>query len=68
MEKSLTRFRLQGRAGAGATEEMPLKNMFWGDRYGKLKDPFGHTWSLVTRGEDVDPEEKKARIKKATAS
>jgi PhnB protein len=31
---------------AGATVAMPLDNMFWGDRYGQLKDPFGHSWSI----------------------
>ncbi len=31
---------------AGATATMPLDDMFWGDRYGQLKDPFGHTWSI----------------------
>ena len=32
--------------GAGATVVMPLEDQFWGDRYGVLKDPFGHRWSL----------------------
>jgi PhnB protein len=31
---------------AGATVSMPLDNMFWGDRYGQLRDPFGHSWSI----------------------
>lgn len=31
---------------AGATITMPLANQFWGDRYGQLKDPFGHAWSI----------------------
>lgn len=43
--------------GAGAQVVMPPQNMFWGDRYGKLKDPFGHEWSLATHVEDVPPEE-----------
>lgn len=34
---------------AGATVTMPLADQFWGDRYGKLRDPFGHEWSLSTR-------------------
>ena len=42
---------------AGATAEMPVANMFWGDRYGKVKDPFGHVWQLATHVEDVSPEE-----------
>ncbi|RYY32506.1 MAG: VOC family protein, partial [Sphingomonadales bacterium] len=31
---------------AGATATMPPADMFWGDRYGQLRDPFGHTWSI----------------------
>ncbi len=31
---------------AGATVSMPLADMFWGDRYGQVKDPFGHSWSI----------------------
>jgi PhnB protein len=31
---------------AGATVRMPLDNQFWGDRYGQVVDPFGHTWSI----------------------
>ncbi len=46
---------------AGATAKMPLADMFWGDRYGKLADPFGHEWSLSTHKEDVAPEEMKKR-------
>lgn len=42
---------------AGATPTMPPSDMFWGDRYGKLKDPFGHEWSVGTHKEDVSPEE-----------
>ncbi len=33
----------------GATVKMPLDNMFWGERYGQLTDPFGHSWSLSMR-------------------
>lgn len=42
---------------AGAAATMPLQDMFWGDRYGKLTDPFGHVWSIATHKEDVPPEE-----------
>jgi len=42
---------------AGCTAEMPPTDMFWGDRYGKLADPFGHKWSIATHKEDVTPEE-----------
>ncbi len=42
---------------AGARVEMAVADMFWGDRYGKLTDPFGHQWSIATHKEDVAPEE-----------
>lgn len=42
---------------AGATATMPVADMFWGSRYGQLKDPFGHVWSIATHKEDVSPEE-----------
>ena len=44
---------------AGARVTMPLDDMFWGDRYGKLDDPFGHHWSLATHVRDVSPDEMK---------
>jgi PhnB protein len=46
---------------AGCHVEMPLDNMFWGDRYGKVTDPFGHHWGLAQHVEDVAPEEMKRR-------
>lgn len=42
---------------AGAKITMPVEDMFWGDRYGKVEDPFGHQWSLATHIRDVPPEE-----------
>jgi PhnB protein len=45
--------------GAGAQSTMPPTDMFWGDRYGKLTDPFGHSWGLATHIKDVTPEEMK---------
>jgi PhnB protein len=42
---------------AGAKVRMPLADMFWGDRYGVLADPFGHAWSLARHKEDLTPEE-----------
>jgi PhnB protein len=42
---------------AGATVKMPLGNQFWGDRFGRLTDPFGNDWSLAMHIEDVAPEE-----------
>jgi uncharacterized glyoxalase superfamily protein PhnB len=44
---------------AGATVEMPVADMFWGDRYGKLRDPFGHKWSIGTHKADLSMEEMK---------
>ena len=46
---------------AGAKVEMPLQNQFWGDRYGKIRDPFGHQWGLAQHIEDVAPEEMERR-------
>ncbi len=42
---------------AGATVTMPLEEMFWGDRYGQVRDPFGHSWSIATHIRDVSLEE-----------
>jgi PhnB protein len=53
--------------GAGAKELQPPQDMFWGDRYGKLIDPFGHQWHLATHKEDVTPEEMSKRAKAAMA-
>ncbi len=41
----------------GAKIIMPLDDMFWGDRYGVIEDPFGHRWSVATHIRDVSPEE-----------
>jgi PhnB protein len=46
---------------AGAKITMPLANQFWGDRYGQIVDPFGHTWALLSHVEDVAPEEMQRR-------
>ena len=48
---------------AGATTTMPLSDQFWGDRYGQVKDPFGHSWALGQHIEDVAPEEMERRGK-----
>jgi PhnB protein len=42
---------------AGAKVTMPVADQFWGDRYGKLEDPFGHHWSIATHVRDVSMEE-----------
>lgn len=53
-------------AQAGARVDMPLSNMFWGDRYGKFTDPFGHQWGVATHVEDVAPEEMQRRSEEMT--
>jgi PhnB protein len=50
---------------AGAKAEMPLADQFWGDRYGKVTDPFGHSWSLATHKEDLAPAEMQKRAREA---
>lgn len=42
---------------AGAKVLLAPADMFWGDRFGKVQDPFGHTWSIATHVRDVAPEE-----------
>ena len=42
---------------AGATATMPPTDMFWGDRYAKVTDPYGHKWSMATHLEDLTPKE-----------
>jgi uncharacterized glyoxalase superfamily protein PhnB len=46
---------------AGAKEDKPVTDMFWGDRCGQLTDPFGHKWNLATHKEDLTPEEIRKR-------
>ncbi len=46
---------------AGARADMPVQDMFWGDRYGKLTDPFGQQWGIATHKEDISGEEMKRR-------
>jgi uncharacterized glyoxalase superfamily protein PhnB len=53
---------------AGAEVRMPPADMFWGDRYGQLTDPFGHVWALSTHKEDVPPDEMARRAKAAFAN
>jgi PhnB protein len=42
---------------AGGKAEMPVADMFWGDRFGRLADPFGHKWSIATRVRNMSPQE-----------
>ena len=51
----------------GATITMEVADQFWGDRFGSIQDPFGHSWSIATHVEDVPPEEMAERAKEAMA-
>ena len=59
---------VQQAVDAGAEITMPVDDMFWGDRFGSLRDPFGHSWALATHVEDVPPEEMGQRAEKAMAA
>ena len=59
---------LQRAVDAGAVVETPVMDMFWGDRYGRVKDPFGYIWALATHVEDVSPEEVGRRAEAWAAS
>jgi uncharacterized glyoxalase superfamily protein PhnB len=50
---------------AGCKVEMPIADMFWGDRYGVLSDRFGNRWSIATHKEDVPPDQMKSRMEAA---
>jgi len=52
---------------AGAQVKMPLMDQFWGDRYGIVGDPFGHSWSLATHIKDLSPEEMERAQEEAMA-
>ena len=43
--------------GAGAKVDMPVQDMFWGDRYGKVRDPFGYVWGIATRVKELTKDE-----------
>jgi PhnB protein len=58
---------IQRAADAGATVKMPPADMFWGDRYGVVVDPFGHSWSLVTHLRDLTPEQIEKGMQEAFA-
>nr|WP_202427595.1 VOC family protein [Duganella margarita] len=51
---------------AGASVRMAPADMFWGDRYGQVTDPFGHHWSIATHIKDMTPEEMMAAMKQQT--
>jgi uncharacterized glyoxalase superfamily protein PhnB len=52
---------------AGAKVTMPVADQFWGDRYGKLEDPFGHHWSVATHKRDVGTDEMQLAMRKMSA-
>jgi uncharacterized glyoxalase superfamily protein PhnB len=52
---------------AGAKIVMPIDDAFWGDRYGKVEDPFGHHWSIGTHQRDVSMEEAQQAMQKMSA-
>jgi uncharacterized glyoxalase superfamily protein PhnB len=51
--------------GAGAIEIMPMADMFWGDRWGKLRDPFGHAWTVAAHRRDPTAAELEAGVRQA---
>ena len=53
---------------AGAKVAMPIADQFWGDRYGIVIDPFGHSWSIATHKEELTQDEMMERMKKAMAT
>ena len=53
---------------AGATSTREPEEMFWGDRFARVTDPYGHSWQLATHVEDVSPEEMERRSQEAMAS
>jgi uncharacterized glyoxalase superfamily protein PhnB len=52
---------------AGAKPIMQVADMFWGDRYGQLEDPFGHRWSIATHKRDMTPEQMREEMQKSMA-
>ena len=64
-ERALAAF--QRAVDAGCKVLMPPTDMFWGDRFGKLEDPFGNQWAMATHKEDVPPAEIKRRGEAAMA-
>jgi PhnB protein len=52
----------------GCKVAMPLQDQFWGDRYGKVVDPYGHMWGLAQHVEDVAPKEMESRAAAAMSA
>lgn len=54
--------------GAGAKVVMPVDDMFWGDRYGILEDPFGHRWSIATTTKAMTPDDMRQAMMESMAA
>ena len=57
--------QFQQAIAAGAEVVMPLADQFWGDRYGIVKDPSGHHWSIAHHAEDLTPQQMQERMAQA---
>jgi PhnB protein len=57
----------QRAVNAGAKPTLPVTDMFWGDRYGWITDPYGHIWALATAGEELTPEQIQGRLEEMMA-
>jgi uncharacterized glyoxalase superfamily protein PhnB len=53
---------------AGCKITMPIADQFWGDRYGQVQDPFGHSWSIATQKEQLNPDQMKKRAEEFFAT
>lgn len=53
---------------AGATVRMPMQDAFWGDRYGRVVDPFGYEWGIATRKQDLTPDQIRNRATACVAT
>ena len=53
---------------AGCAVEFPVDDVFWGDRYAKVKDPYGHSWGIATHTEDLSDDELQKRAAEWFAS
>lgn len=56
---------LKQAADAGAKITMPVQDTFWGDRYGRLEDPFGHQWAIATRVREMSFQDMREASRKA---
>ena len=59
---------IQTAADAGAEVTVPAEDQFWGDRFGQVKDPFGHIWQIATRVEELSTDELRRRSEEFAAS